>query len=339
VILVVSHAEDVHAPPVLEALARMGEEAVLLDLASLPRERAVSASYGRDPRGATFAGAGGTLRADEVRAVWWRRPRRYVAHPELAPEHAAYAVDQVHAAVSGVWASLGAAWMNDPWLDERASHKPAQLAAAEAAGLLVPPTLVTSDPGDARAFLEELGDRPVVNKPLKATEATFKPTQLVGERDRRRLDDLRYGPVILQGYVPGVDVRVTAVGGRIFAAAIDARATTSPHDFRQALASARVEPCELPREVSDGVRGLMRRLGLRYAAIDFRRDDEGRHFFLEANPAGQWLFVEARTGQPITRAVAESLAEAGREVTTGDPGRQEGERSVHREAGGAPWGR
>ncbi|HET9552199.1 MAG TPA: alpha-L-glutamate ligase [Anaeromyxobacteraceae bacterium] len=338
-ILAISHAEDVHAPPVLEALARMGEEAVLLDLASLPRERSISISHGRAARGATFAGAGGALRAEEVRAVWWRRPRRYVPHAELAPEHAAYAVDQVHAAVSGVWASLDAGWVNDPWLDERASHKPAQLAAAEAAGLDVPPTLVTSDPDDARAFLEELRDRPVVNKPLKATEATFRPTQLVGERDRRRLGDLRFGPAILQGYVPGVDVRVTAVGGRLFAASIDARATTSPHDFRQALASARVEPCDLPRQVEEGLRGLMRRLGLRYAAIDLRRDEEGRHFFLEANPAGQWLFVEARTGQPITLAVAESLVEAAREVTDGDPGRQEGERAVRREAGRSPWGR
>ena len=32
--------------------------------------------------------------------------------------------------------------------------------------------------------------------------------------------------------------------------------------------------------------------------------------FLEANPTGQWLFLEDRTGQPITRSVAQALVEA-----------------------------
>ena len=34
---------------------------------------------------------------------------------------------------------------------------------------------------------------------------------------------------------------------------------------------------------------------------------DGQYVFLEVNPAGQWLFVEERTGQPITAAVAAQL--------------------------------
>jgi glutathione synthase/RimK-type ligase-like ATP-grasp enzyme len=224
----------------------------------------------------------------------------------------------VHAALSGIWGSLQAGWVNDPWRDERAAHKPAQLSAAEAAGLAVPPTLVTSVPADARRFLEELGDRPVIQKPLRPTEATWRPTRLLGARDLARLDDLRYAPAILQAYVPGTDVRVTAAGSRLIATAIDARATSSPHDFRPAYQQARVEACELPTEVAIRVRALMAALGLRYAAIDFRRTDDGQYLFLEANPTGQWLFLEDRTGQPITRSVAQALVEAAVE-TRGEP--------------------
>jgi hypothetical protein len=39
-----------------------------------------------------------------------------------------------------------------------------------------------------------------------------------------------------------------------------------------------------------------------------RRTPAGEHIFLEVNPAGQWLFMEQRTGQGITDAFAQHLA-------------------------------
>jgi hypothetical protein len=328
-ILAVTDPADAHAGPVLEALGRLGARCTVLDLATLPRQVQLSFSAGRRLNGTRFADvAGGGFDAAAVEAVWWRRPRPYVTDPGLAPSVATWASIQIHAALSGVWSTLRAGWMNDPWLDERAGHKPSQLAAAEAAGLSVPPTLISSAPAEARAFLEELGDGPVVQKPLRPTETTWRPTHLLTEADRARLDDLRLAPAILQAYVPGTDVRVTVAGRHLFATAIDARRTSSPHDFRPVFGQADVSPCELPAEVVAGVRALVGALGLRYAAIDFRRSDDGRHWFLEANPAGQWLFLEERTGQPITRGVAEALVEAAAEARDGPPARRPARRAA-----------
>ena len=52
----------------------------------------------------------------------------------------------------------------------------------------------------------------------------------------------------------------------------------------------------------------MGKLGLVYGAIDMRLTPNGRYVFLEINPAGQWLFIENRTGQPITMSLARILA-------------------------------
>ena len=52
----------------------------------------------------------------------------------------------------------------------------------------------------------------------------------------------------------------------------------------------------------------MRRLGLIYGAIDLRLTADGRYVFLEINPAGQFLYVEQQTGQPIAAALAARLA-------------------------------
>lgn len=292
----------------LDALRRRGARAELLDVAAFPARAAVSLAYGGRRGAWTLEAPGVSLAARDVTAVWWRRPRLLQAEPGLRPDHEDFALRQADEALSGLAASLDVRWVNQPWRDAAASHKPHQLAWAERLGLRVPRTLVTNDPERAGAFLETARRRRVVHKALHAAPGDWHTTRLVGPEDRRRLPALRLAPVILQQYVPGVDVRVTAVGGKLFAAAIDARRTRSPEDFRPAFDDARVEPCSLPREVAGRLRRLLRALGLAYAAIDLRRRDDGEHVFLEANPSGEWLFVERRTGLPITEAVAALLA-------------------------------
>jgi glutathione synthase/RimK-type ligase-like ATP-grasp enzyme len=307
VIAVVSHGADEHVPPVLDALARRGAAAVVVDLGAFPARGFVSLACG--PRGDWLLDLpGARVRAAELEAVWWRRPRPLAADPALAPPQAAYALRQADAALAGLWASLRVRWVNEPRRDEVAGQKPFQLALAEEVGLAVPRTLVTNDPVRARAFLDAAGGGAVVQKALHATPADWRPTALVTPEDVAALPALRFAPAVLQEEVPGVDVRVTIAGARVFAAEIDARGTSSPHDFRPALAEARVRSCALPPDVEARVRALVARLGLAYAAIDLRRRDDGEHVFLELNPGGQWRFVEERTGQPITEAVAALLA-------------------------------
>lgn len=310
-ILAITHAGDDHAPPVLDALARLGAEAVVVDLSALPRAGQLAFAYGDAGSSRELRLDGRpAIRADELTAVWWRRPRPFTAAGGLLPGDAILAARQTEEAFMGLLASLGAAGVrlvNDPWRDEVASLKTRQLAAAGQVGLSVPPTLVTSDPEAARAFLDacEYG---AVHKQLITTAEAWRPTRRVTADDRACLADLRYAPVILQAYVPGVDVRVTAVGDELFAAEIDARETASPEDFRPVLASCRVAPCTLSDREADALRALLREVDLSYAAIDLRRRDDGSLAFLEVNPGGQWYFVEQRTGQPITAALASHLS-------------------------------
>jgi glutathione synthase/RimK-type ligase-like ATP-grasp enzyme len=318
VIVAVSHARDEHAPPVLSALRRMGAEAVLLDLADFPLRGRIALDYGSRARGAPLRTPVGDLRPEEVRAVWWRRPEPFDLGRELSPADAAFSFRQVLEALAGLAASLDASWVNDPRRDAAASLKTRQLALAERLGLRVPATLVTNDPDRARAFLAKRGRAATVHKALHGIDADWRPTRLVGPEDRARLESLRWAPVVFQEYVPGVDVRVTVVGDRLFPAEIDARKTASPEDFRAVWREAPMAPCALPAAVERALRALVAELGLRFAAIDLRRRDDGEHVFLEVNPSGQWLFVEERTGLPITEAVARLLAgRRGRAPRTG----------------------
>jgi hypothetical protein len=60
----------------------------------------------------------------------------------------------------------------------------------------------------------------------------------------------------------------------------------------------------LPPETTGKLHALMQRLGLVYGAIDLRLTPEGRDVFFEINPAGQFLYIEYATGQPIAAALA-----------------------------------
>jgi D-alanine-D-alanine ligase-like ATP-grasp enzyme len=49
-------------------------------------------------------------------------------------------------------------------------------------------------------------------------------------------------------------------------------------------------------------------LGLNYGALDFIVTPEGRHVFLEVNPAGEFMWLMRYPGLPIAEALADVLA-------------------------------
>jgi glutathione synthase/RimK-type ligase-like ATP-grasp enzyme len=176
-------------------------------------------------------------------------------------------------------------------------------------GLPIPRTLITNDAAAARRFSEELGLERTVYKTFLATERHWRETRILHQDELDLLDRVALAPVIFQEYVPAVaDIRVTVFGDELFATAITPAPGGYDVDYRMDLPGAGFTPTDLPDETIGGIRSLMRRLGLVYGAIDLRRTAEGEHVFLEVNPAGEWRFVEDRTGQPMTEAMAGLLA-------------------------------
>lgn len=240
--------------------------------------------------------------------VWWRRVRPFEIDRAIAQEQRrSFGFSETAQAIYGVLDALACPWMNPHLADEAAHRKPYQWSIARELGLKLPRTLVTTQARAAREFIQRVGVRRVVFKAFLASIEEWRETRLVEEQDVDRLDLVRYAPVIFQEYVPGVDLRITLVGEKIFAAEIDARHTSYPLDMRMVVGEGVVSAVELPVALRERLLALQRRLGLRYGAIDMRRTDDGEYVFLEVNPAGQWLFVERRTGLPISRALAEEL--------------------------------
>ena len=174
----------------------------------------------------------------------------------------------------------------------------------------IPRTLITNDPGKALSFVAEVGENRVIYKAFTGTEQEWRETRLLKTEEQALLDNVKFAPVIFQEYIDAdIDLRITCLGEEIFAAAIYSQETSYKVDFRVDWSDTRVEPIELPDSVAELLKAFMKKIGLVYGAIDMRRTPDGDYVFLEVNPSGQWLFIEAKTGQPITSTLARMLAE------------------------------
>jgi hypothetical protein len=314
-VLIAAPPADDHAAEVAPRLRALGIDTRQLELGRVRDEVSVVLAYGLDePPRFALREAGRELDPSRCATIWWWRPGSFTPDEAIpSPALRQFALREYHAAFAGLWHALPARWVNDPVRQDIASRKTYQLAVARECGLAVPRTLVTNDPDDARAFLETCrrGSRlDAVQKTLTPLAEEMGFTRRIQPADLDRLDGLRCAPAILQEYVDGMDLRVVAVGGELFAMQLDASASAHPEDCRRdwEVVARTARRVDLPERVQGALRAMMDRLGLAYGAFDLRVLDDGRHVFLEVNPAGLWLYVEDATGHSITDAVVRLLA-------------------------------
>lgn len=261
---------------------------------------------------------------DRVAAVWDRRPTVLDRHM-LDPVHPscrkyAWSAIQEHARQFYVQFSE-ALWISDHHAVQRAENKALQLTEAASVGFNVPETIITSDPVAARRF--------VANRDATVVKGLGAETPIIGETwlllfstkitPDTELDygGLRYAPTIFQQAIdPEYDLRITVVEDEVFPASVisdvEATTTTGLRDWRigNHLGNLSIAECALPDDIKDKCIQHVRRLGLKFGAIDLIRDKKGVYWFIENNPNGQWAFIEEATKQPIGRAIARLLLSA-----------------------------
>jgi len=254
---------------------------------------------------------------ERVHSVYYRRPGRFDLSIHRHDDLRRFVEAEARQGFGGVLSSLDCTWVNHPARMADAEYKPCQLKVAAESGLRVPRSHLTNDPRSAKMFAEAVGGM-VVDKPLSAhrfwVENGRSFVLLTSPIQLDSICDPRIGITahLFQEWVPKHhDVRLTVVGGRFFAVAIDVGGSTAALiDWRANHRCHRYLVTTVPDEVRAGVRSLLDRLGLVFGALDFSVTEEGEWFFLELNPGGQWGWIEAATGLPIASAIADAL-EAG----------------------------
>ena len=188
--------------------------------------------------------------------------------------------------------------INHPAAGGSNSSKPYQLTLLAQAGFMVPETLVTTDPAAARAFLHKHGL--VIYKSLSGIRSIVA---MLETKDDARLEDVRNGPVQLQQYVDGLDVRVHIVGNREFACSVRSSST----DYRHADSAPELCEFELPKDIGERVRGLVQSMNLLVAGVDLRVRPDNTWVCFEVNPSPGFTWYEESTNHEIAEAIADLL--------------------------------
>lgn len=305
-VLIVTNERDVDADYVVRELDRLRIPVVRLNT-----ERASEWRIDLEPgRRWSMARGSRALDSTECSGVWWRRPEA-----PAQPEHAS---SSEWSAITAQWMALlqgmehvpGPTWVSPPSAIRAAEDKALQLTAAAELGLGVPATTWTNDVRAASGFLDEHGGAGILKSTATAyweDDATshFVFAAGVDADDLPPADRLAGAPVVFQQRIgPKRDVRVTVVGDRTFSAVTDDASTAEP-DWRLADGPAWTTH-DLPPDERRACVALVARLGLRFAGIDLLIDAEGRHWFCELNPNGEWGWLQAG-GLEIAHALTREL--------------------------------
>lgn len=310
-VLVLTEPFDPTADLVIAELNSRGVPVFRADAADFPRTLSIEARLVDGRWAGSLRNERRHVAFEEIGAVWYRRPSRF-RFPGLTAFERRFAAAQARAGFGGVLASLPCTWVNHPHAIGRAEYKAAQLPAAAACGLTVPDTLITSIP-EAQLRFARTQASGVISKPLSGAAAFvsddtahFAYTHVVPAEEWGD-EHIAHTAHLFQAWAPkDYEVRLVAVGQRLFPVAIHTDSAQGRIDWRSDYASHTYATVEVPGAVRRGVARLMEHFGLTYAAVDFIVSGS-RWTFLEVNPNGQWAWLEQALGIPITQALADLL--------------------------------
>lgn len=191
--------------------------------------------------------------------------------------------------------------VNRPSVASSNSVKPYQAGLIASHGFPPIPTLVTTSPEDARAFIDANGGEVI----FKSISWRRSRVRRVTPEDLARLDHVRNCPTQFQKFIPGNDIRVHRVDQELFATEIVA----SADDYRYVPVHGErtMRAVDLPKEVAARCLTLAEGLGMDVCGIDLRRTPDGEYYCFEVNPIPGYIFYEQFTGQRIGDAIAHWL--------------------------------
>lgn len=293
----------------LGALESRSVKPILLDTATL--------------ESTTYAFVGDMLRLEseqdeslEIRLAaptrgWVRRlaPPRWRRGTEAGTEQAAVR-SAWSALLSAIASAADVSWLTPLERLFLRENKLVQAAAANSLGIQTPKTVVVSERSQIPA---ELGQEVVV-KPLgfSSYSGSEDVEQVVWSqvvrRDSALLDLLPAAPFILQAHLKAErHLRVVTVLGRAWACELPADGL--PLDWRRdEAAHDSFLPVSEP-EVEHKALRLAAALELGYSSQDWITTADGS-FFIDLNPAGQWMFLPQETSSAITEAIATWLSKS-----------------------------
>lgn len=332
-ILIYGIYPDIHTEAVAWGLRQKGAHVDIWYQGNFPALQSLSVHVSGEPERPHWHLRDFSLeaRSTPYDVVWYRRQSEPTIADIVHENDRQMAFHESFSLLSGMDILLGqsAVQVNQPASNWTASNKVFQLQQAAACGLRVPATLFSNDPAAIRRFVAEQGD--VVYKAFYQAHWRHEPQQGMRSLFTRRVQPDQLHNDAALAACPGIfqrriekqhEIRLTLMGSTALAVKIDAYSSAlAESDWRAASnGGVRYEQVTVPQDVLDKSLALMRSLGIAFGCLDFIVDKSGSYHFLEVNPSGQFLWVEAVLPQSaMLDAFCNFLLQAGAPGTDAGP--------------------
>ena len=317
-ILILSRTDDPHVGLVTPHLETLNAEYLWFDPADFPARAQILVAYEHlGLRRRVLRWGGRDIDLDTVTSVWNRRPGDPTPASEVREQrHRRWVREESQEFLTGLWETLDCLWIPaKPAVSHAGYNKTSHLALAASLGFHVARTLVTNSPEAFLEFYSECRGRLISKVMLfgwvyRDGEEHSSFTHVVQRRELSGYQSVRYAPGIFQEYIPKrLELRVTVVGSRVFAAEIHSQESPLTRDDWRHYDNDRASyaPHVLPPSIEALCLQLVRTLHLSFGTIDLVLTPGGEYVFLEINPNGQWAWVQELAGLPIAEAIADLL--------------------------------
>lgn len=296
-VIILGARNDCHALHILQACLQQGQHAVLFDTSLYPHQSAIS----WDPNNQE-----GSIQIDNqlfhfehIKSVFWST----IAQPLLGQgSHTPInqiAMSDSNSALRTFFEEPRINWVNSWQAFDFHRIKPRQLSKAKQCGVNIPATYIGNDASALLAFANSL--EKVICKPVYGGAHTVMVTKelLIPERLEKVL---KYAPVTLQEYIEGTNIRTYVIGENVYSAEIK----STDLDFRTE-SDVEHHAIETPPNIAQQSLAICRAFGMKWTAIDWRKDHNGEYYFLEANPSPMFVHFERVTAFPITQQLIAEL--------------------------------
>lgn len=247
---------------------------------------------------------------DITSALYWG-PQVYFVHADYG--HQVAIEREMRMTLQGVWSGVKeSAWINSPERIAITQSKAPQMARAQRVGLQTPTTILTNQ----WSSIDSIGDTTILKMPgiglIDGANSRALYTTILDSTTRATIHETSPFPGMHQPFISKKrEWRITVVGDRVFPAAIYTK-SDAKDDWRK-YAHDRFDNVIFKQEslpdstIETKCKLLLQDFGLRYGAFDFIETPDGEMLFLEVNSAGQYGWLEAELGLPISEAIADLL--------------------------------
>ncbi|MFD0856145.1 MvdC/MvdD family ATP grasp protein [Actinomadura adrarensis] len=322
-VLILTQEFDPTVDPVVTTLAERGVEVVRVDLSYFPRRLSFTTSDFGDGGRRVLRHQDRELDLTRLSGVWYRRPTAFDFGPDMPEPEKLFARKEAMQAIGGILRATDCLWVNRPDIDAVGELKPYQLELAKRLGFRVPRTLLTNDPREVSALLDETDTQIVYKSQIGGVihyPGAFPGgllTSVVGDEIRENLGRVGHTMCMFQEYIEkAYEIRLTVIGNTYFPVRINSQEMDSTAvDWRGEAGEVAVLPygdhVPLPDEVVKRTQALLAELNAVYAAVDFIVTPDGDWVFLEVNPAGQFMWMQHDLNLPLGDTMADLLMRGG----------------------------